>query len=104
MPMGIEGTKPAPLKSMTSRVLTIPPSVPFLPALIGALKEGRLVDGFAPALGSVGFADATIFLPTRRACRLARDAFLDVLGVDAAGPPPLLPFRHIHPDRLAFPA
>src|ERR1700681_3260406 len=86
----------------TPRVFTIPPSVPFLPTLIGALKEGRLVDGFAPASGSLGFADATIFLPTRRACRLARDAFLDVLGVDAALLPRIVPIGDIDEDELVF--
>jgi ATP-dependent helicase/nuclease subunit B len=84
------------------RVFTIPPSVPFLPALIGALKEGRLVDGFAPDSGSLRFADATIFLPTRRACRLARDAFLDVLGVDAALLPRIVAIGDIDEDELVF--
>jgi ATP-dependent helicase/nuclease subunit B len=85
---------------MTPRVFTIPPSAQFLPALIGALKEGRLVDGFAP--GPLAFADATIFLPTRRACRLARDAFLDVLGVDAAVLPRIVPIGDIDEDELVF--
>jgi len=67
---------------MTSRVYTIPASAPFLPTLIRALGEGRLVDGIVP--GPLAFADTTIFLPTRRACRLAGDAFLHELGLDAA--------------------
>ena len=33
---------------MPPRVFTIPSSVQFLPALIGALRDGRVVDGFAP--------------------------------------------------------
>jgi len=49
-----------------SRVFTIPPSAPFLPTLIRALGDGRVVDGFTP--GPLDFADVTIFLPTRRAC------------------------------------
>jgi len=83
-----------------SRVFTIPPSVPFLPTLIRALREGRLVDGFAP--GPLDFADVTIFLPTRRACRLARDTFLEVLGVDAAVLPRLVPIGDIDEDELVF--
>ncbi len=85
---------------MTASVFTIPPSAPFLPTLIGALDGGRLVDGFGT--GPLGFADATIFLPTRRACRLARDAFLDVLGVDAALLPRIVPIGDIDEDELVF--
>jgi ATP-dependent helicase/nuclease subunit B len=87
---------------MTARVFTIPPSVPFLPALIAALREGRLVEGFAPASGSLGFASATLYLPTRRACRLARDHFLDVLDVEAALLPRLVPLGDIDEDELIF--
>ena len=65
-------------------VFTIPASVPFLPALIKALLDGRLVDGFPNASDPLSLAEATLYLPTRRACRLARDVFLDVLGQDAA--------------------
>ncbi|HSV25994.1 MAG TPA: double-strand break repair protein AddB, partial [Xanthobacteraceae bacterium] len=85
---------------MTSRVFTIPPSAPFLPTLIRALREGQLVDGFVP--GPLDFADATIFLPTRRACRLARDAFLQVLEVDAAVLPRIVPIGDIDEDELVF--
>jgi ATP-dependent helicase/nuclease subunit B len=87
---------------MPPRVFTIPPSVPFLPALIDALKESRLVEGFAPASDALGFANATIFLPTRRACRLARDAFLEVLDVDAALLPRIVPIGDIDEDELVF--
>jgi ATP-dependent helicase/nuclease subunit B len=83
-----------------SRVFTIPPSAPFLPTLIGALRDGRLVDGFKP--GPLDFADVTIFLPTRRACRLARDTFLQMLGVDAAVLPRLVPIGDIDEDELVF--
>jgi ATP-dependent helicase/nuclease subunit B len=85
---------------MTPRVFTIPPSVPFLPTMIAAFKAGRLVEGCAP--GPLGFADATIFLPTRRACRLARDAFLDVLGAEAALLPRIVPIGDIDEDELVF--
>jgi ATP-dependent helicase/nuclease subunit B len=85
---------------VSSRVFTIPPSAPFLPALIGALGDGRLIDGFAP--GPLDYADVTIFLPTRRACRLARDAFLQVLGVEAAVLPRIVPLGDIDEDELAF--
>jgi len=87
-------------RSAAARVFTIPPSAPFLPTLIRAARDGRLVDGFAP--GPLDFADMTIFLPTRRACRLARDAFLQVLGVDAAVLPRIVPIGDIDEDELVF--
>jgi len=87
---------------MPPRVFTIPSSVPFLPTLIDALSDGRVVDGFAPDRASLGFAGATIFLPTRRACRLARDAFLEVLDVDAALLPRIVAIGDIDEDEFAF--
>ena len=60
------------------RVFTIPASVPFVPTLIRALIDGTLVPGFPAARDPLALADATLYLPTRRACRLARDLFLDV--------------------------
>ena len=62
---------------MNPHVFTIPASAPFLPTLIEALSAGRL--GFAVADDPLALAAATLYLPTRRACRLARDAFLDAL-------------------------
>ncbi len=86
---------------MKPRVFTVPPSAPFLPALLGALRDGRLVDGLS-ASDPLAFAATTIFLPTRRACRLARDAFLDVLGVEAALLPRIVPIGDIDEDELVF--
>jgi ATP-dependent helicase/nuclease subunit B len=85
---------------MAPRVFTIPASAPFLPTLIGALIGGRL--GFAPAADPLALSAATLFLPTRRACRLARDAFLDVLKDDAAILPRIVPIGDIDEDEIAF--
>ena len=87
---------------MHPRVFTIPASTPFLPALIHALREGRLVDGFPAGGDPLAWSRATLFLPTRRACALARDAFLDVLGVEAAVLPRIVPLGDIDEDELAF--
>src|SRR3712207_5019749 len=84
------------------RVFTVPPSAPFLPQVIGALLEGRLVPGFAPADDPLALASATIYLPTRRACRLARDLFLSALGRDAAILPRLCAMGDIDEDELVF--
>jgi len=100
LPFPSPGEEKAGAPPAASRVFTIPPSAPFLPTLIRALRDGRLVDGFTP--GPLDFADVTIFLPTRRACRLARDTFLQVLDVDAAVLPRLVPIGDIDEDELVF--
>src|ERR1043165_8805256 len=81
-------------------VFSIPASAPFLPTLIGALCDGRLIDGLSD--DPLALADATLFLPTRRACALARDAFLKALSTDAAVLPRLVPLGDIDEDELAF--
>ena len=85
------------------RVFTIPASAPFLPVLIRALLDGRLVPGF-PASGDdpLRLAGATLYLPTRRACRLARDAFLAALDVEAAILPHIVPIGDVDEDELGF--
>ncbi len=83
-------------------VFTIPASVPFLPALIGALLDGRLVEGFPKKDDPLSLAAATLYLPTRRACRLARDVFLDMLGQDAAILPRIAAIGDIDEDEIVF--
>ena len=85
---------------MAPRVFTIPASAPFLPTLIEALIGGKL--GFAAARDPLALAAATLYLPTRRACRLARDAFLDVLKDDAAILPRIVAIGDIDEDEIAF--
>lgn len=85
---------------MVSRVFTIPASAPFLPTLIDALYAGKL--GFAFAHDPLKLAAATLYLPTRRACRLARDAFLGVLKGDAAILPRIVAIGDIDEDEIAF--
>ena len=85
---------------MAPRVFTIPASVPFLPTLIEALLGGGL--GLPALRDPLALASATLYLPTRRACRLARDAFLDVLKVDAALLPRIIPLGDIDEDEIAF--
>src|SRR5580700_3508079 len=85
---------------MTARVFTIPASAPFLPTLIEALIGGKL--GFAAAGDPLVLAAATLYLPTRRACRLARDAFLGVLKDDAAILPRIVAIGDIDEDEIAF--
>ena len=55
-----------------------------------------------PADDPLALASATLFLPTRRACRLARDTFLEVLKDDAAILPRIVPIGDIDEDEIAF--
>ena len=88
--------------ALEPRVFTIPASAPFLPTLIGALMQDRLGSGFKPAADPLALAGATLYLPTRRACRLAREIFLDVLKRDAAVLPRIVPIGDVDEDELAF--
>jgi ATP-dependent helicase/nuclease subunit B len=84
------------------RVFTIPASVPFLPTLVRALGDGTLVPGFPDRDDPLALASATLYLPTRRACRLARDAFLVEWGGEATVLPRIVPIGDIDEDEIAF--
>src|SRR5437899_629856 len=84
------------------RVFTIPASTPFVPTLIAALLDGRLVQDFPPTREPLALAGATLYLPTRRACRLARDLFLDVSGNVAAILPRIIAIGDVDEDEVAF--
>jgi ATP-dependent helicase/nuclease subunit B len=84
------------------RVFNIPASAPFLRVLVEALVGGRLVPGLSLAGDPLALAGATLYLPTRRACRLARDVFLEVIEGDAAILPRIVPLGDIDEDDFAF--
>src|SRR5262245_51873375 len=84
------------------RVFSVPVSAPFLRTAIAALVDGRLVDGFEARQNPARLADATLYLPTRRAGRLAREIFLDVLDANAAILPRIVALGDIDEDELAF--
>ncbi|WP_422374366.1 double-strand break repair protein AddB [Roseibium sp.] len=71
----------------SSRLWSIPPSVPFLETLVDTLVDGTLVPGFRPLDDPLRLADVTLYLPTRRAARLLPDLFQKRFG----GRPVLLP-------------
>jgi ATP-dependent helicase/nuclease subunit B len=84
------------------RVFSVPVSVPFLRSVIAALVEGRLVEGFAARANPARLAQVTLYLPTRRAGRMAREVFLDELQTDAAVLPRIVALGDIDEDELAF--
>ena len=57
------------------RVFTIPSSAPFLRTLVTALVDGTLIDGFDARDNREKLATVTLYLPTRRAGRMAQEAF-----------------------------
>src|SRR6478735_3778567 len=84
------------------RVFSVPVSAPFLRTVIAALVDGRLIDGFAPRARPAELARATLYLPTRRAGRMAREIFLDELKTDAVVLPRIVALGDIDEDELAF--
>src|SRR5258708_24597934 len=84
------------------RVFSVPVSVPFLRAVIAGLVDGRLVDGFEARAHPERLAQATLYLPTRRAGRMAREIFLDELEADAVVLPRIVALGDIDEDELAF--
>jgi ATP-dependent helicase/nuclease subunit B len=91
-----------PMPVTRPNVFNIPASAPFLPALIDALRTGKLVPGFPASDDPLELARATLYLPTRRACRLARDQFLSGLDGDAAILPRIVPLGDIDEDEIVF--
>ena len=84
------------------RVFSVPSSAPFLRTVIAALIDGQLVDGFEARAHPERLAQATLYLPTRRAGRMARELFLDVLETDAVLLPRIFTLGAIDEDELAF--
>jgi len=85
-----------------ANVFNIPASAPFLPTLIEALRDGTLVPGFPAGGDPLELSRGTLYLPTRRACRLARDVFLDVLKRDAVLLPRIVALGDLDEDEIAF--
>jgi ATP-dependent helicase/nuclease subunit B len=84
------------------RVFSIPAAAPFLTTLIRALIAGELVPGFPASHDPLALAAATLYLPTRRACRRARDLFLNEVAGDAAILPRIVALGDIDEDEIIF--
>ena len=84
------------------RVLSIAPGVPFLPTLAEALLDGRLVPDFRYDGDPLALADVTIYVPTRRAARALRAAFMQALGGSTAILPVIRPLGEFDEDAAAF--
>ncbi|MET0639335.1 MAG: double-strand break repair protein AddB, partial [Hyphomicrobium sp.] len=76
---------------MTPNVYTLPLGVPFLDALARAILKGDLPKFGGPAPDLLSLPKITLLLPTRRAARAAREAFLAASGSRALLMPRILP-------------
>src|SRR4051794_26577001 len=86
------------------RVFNFPASGPFLRCVIAALVDGRLIAGFNGRNQPERLAEAALVFPTRGAGRMAREIFLDVLGLDAVILPRIVTLGAIDDDEAAFAA
>src|ERR1700730_4434832 len=74
-----------------ANVFTIAPGAAFLKTFATALLEGRVVEGFSNNLGPLAMADATIYVPTRRAASALSGEFLRTVGSSSMLLPRILP-------------
>jgi ATP-dependent helicase/nuclease subunit B len=74
-----------------NRVFTIAPGAPFLKTFAAALLEGRVIEGFSSRAGPLEMAEATIYVPTRRAARALADEFSRAIGRPSMLLPRILP-------------
>ncbi|MCO5063808.1 MAG: double-strand break repair protein AddB [Rhizobiaceae bacterium] len=88
----------------TPRLFTIAPGAPFLTTLAEALAGGRLVPGFQPQDDPLALADATIYVPTRRAARELRAAFAELGKGKAAILPTIKALGEFDVEEAAFEA
>ncbi|MGI2036026.1 double-strand break repair protein AddB [Rhizobium panacihumi] len=85
------------------RVFTVPPAVPFLNTIASKLLDGSLVDGFQhDAVDPLSLSKVTIFVPTRRAARVLRSEFVDLLGGRSAILPIIRPLGETDDDSGYF--
>ena len=76
---------------MESKVFTVAPGAPFLKTFATALLEGRVVEGYSRSLSPLELADATIYVPTRRAARALAHEFSRAINRSSVLLPRILP-------------
>ncbi|KPF42911.1 double-strand break repair protein AddB [Rhizobium sp. AAP43] len=87
------------------RLFTIPPGRPFLSALARAVLDGRLIDSYRhDPEDPLSLAAVTILVPTRRAARVLRSEFVDLLGARSAILPNIRPLGETDDDSGYFDA
>jgi ATP-dependent helicase/nuclease subunit B len=74
-----------------NRVFAIAPGAPFLKTFAAALLEGRVIEGYSASLGPLALAEATIYVPTRRAAYALAHEFFRAIGRPSVLLPRILP-------------
>jgi ATP-dependent helicase/nuclease subunit B len=89
--------------SESPRVFTIPPGRPFLKTLTQALLDGSLIEGYRyDPEDPLSLAKVTVLVPTRRAARVLRSEFVDLLGGRSAILPNIRPLGETDDDNGYF--
>ena len=83
------------------RGYSIPPGAPFLATLADAFLDGAIVPGAPDRDDPLSLADATIYVPTRRAARNLRLLFASRAG-GASILPTILPLGDVDEDDILF--
>ncbi len=86
--------------SDTPNIWTIPSGTAFLPTLAESIITNRLFDG--TNISDLTVADATIYVPTRRAARTLRTHFVEMTDGAAAILPTIRPLGEFDDDGLDF--
>ncbi|MBB5073767.1 ATP-dependent helicase/nuclease subunit B [Bartonella callosciuri] len=89
--------------SYKPRVFSISPGTAFLPHFVDALLSGALIDNFAPG-GNVqaALANTLIYVPTRRAARALRTAFVERSDTKSTFLPTIHPLGDVDEDSFLF--
>ncbi|MCV0394686.1 MAG: double-strand break repair protein AddB [Rhizobiaceae bacterium] len=85
-------------------VISISAGAPFLPTLVDALYDGRLIPGWRPGDDPLATSAVTIYLPTRRAARALRGLLVERAGGRAAILPSIRPLGDFEEDATFFEA
>ncbi|WP_074381182.1 double-strand break repair protein AddB [Bartonella doshiae] len=85
------------------RVFSISPGTSFLPHFVDALLSGALIDNFAQN-GDIqaALADTLIYVPTRRAARALRTAFVERSATQSTFLPTIRPLGDLGEDSFLF--
>ncbi|MEO0543000.1 MAG: double-strand break repair protein AddB [Pseudomonadota bacterium] len=83
-------------------IFTVPAGEAILPLFARALSRGEIIPGFSTDGGPLTLSCATIYVPTRRAARELRSAFVDTLRTEAALLPQIVPLGEFDEDAAFF--
>lgn len=84
------------------RVFSIPAGARFLSSFVAALRAGDIIPGLSDEAGPLAFADATIYVPTRRAARALLSEFAGAGAAGAAFLPKIRPLGAVDEDAEMF--